>query len=491
MTRIVDIAIFVLFVFSVLFYLESLQVLHSYWVKFTEAYAHGYVVVGMVVYLLFLKRNELFDKAVKGQNWECVTGLIMAAGCSFVWFVSGAVQVQIVQLLSVFILVWLWVVTVYGFNAAIKVGVPFLLLLMAIPLWDGLSLYLRLITVVVVEYLLSFWGVAAYVDGFRIDLAHGVVEVAGSCSGLKYFLAGSCLAIFYAELNFNNLKRKLFIILLGITVAIAANWIRVSALVLVAHYSKMQHSLVYDHEQFGWIVFMVCFAVFVFFGNKISPGKKTSITGVGQNSYDEYEKSSRKLVFAVGFAIVVVIFPIVDWLGRDSVEGKGVTHEYLNDKAREINHVNFEVQYSGFDVRSAWKAKIDHQEIGVDIYTYQKQQQGKELIYYKNKIAEDDVIKSMYVEDVGFDKNIRNVSVVHRGTDSILIAHWFEIGSHKAISGIEAKLMQVPAKLKGGLPASLVVVSYSCIKDMCSASEKKRFLVGVESVYQNIGLKNG
>jgi len=155
---------------------------------------------------------------------------------------------------------------------------PLIFFIFAVPFWEFLNPLLLNLTTVAVTYLLDFTPIIAFMDGNRIELPYGILEIAGGCSGLRYFEIGLALSVFAVYSERLSLKLKFLVLIIAMLLGIVTNWLRVLSLIYVGYESKMTSSLMNDHEIHGLIVFMLVIAPLLYFINWLSA--KYSLTKV-------------------------------------------------------------------------------------------------------------------------------------------------------------------------------------------------------------------
>ena len=116
-------------------------------------------------------------------------------------------------------------------------GVPLVLSLLMTPIPITLSthLFLRHITAVAVEPLIRATGTPVLREDTILQLSSGTFVVANACSGFSTLYASISVALVLALLA-RSPSRRVTLLLLAPVLAIAANIIRVAALVLIAHF---------------------------------------------------------------------------------------------------------------------------------------------------------------------------------------------------------------------------------------------------------------
>jgi len=480
-----------LFSLFILIYFPTLSVLHASWSEMHRAYAHGYVVLGLTFYLLYISRNNIFllNQSVTGQYFVIYLTAILLS--SILWFLAFSIQVQMVQLFTVVLMVWLWLAVVFGKSSSIQALMIIGLLFTAMPLWEGLAPYLQSMTIFVTQLCLSWFGITAFVEGHFIYLVDGVIEVAEECSGLKYFLAGLSLSIVYAELNINTFKRKIGIVLLAVVIAIMANWIRVIILVLIADFSKMQSSIIYKHDNLGWVVFMFCFAIFFVIAHRIHPGDKIdrecNQTQLSSSSTSRLIDSYYFRAFAA--TLMASVLPMFSWFVTGSSGANLLSHQLQFEDAKIINKPVWTPNYSGYDEINSWRITVDAREVDITIMSYQNQQQGKELVYYSNKLNGPDYkLKNIDSLEVIEGLSI-NRSVLSNQAGKLLVGWYYKIGNFESINSNMAKILQIPSMIQGTPVASLVTISIKCESTDCK-TETEQLLSRelIEDIVTSIGV---
>ena len=183
--------------------------------------------------------------------------LLLLAGISALLVVTILASIKSIAVIAL-ILAWALVVwTVLGHRILLILSLGTALLLMVTPIWYLGRPILQDLTVFFVTLMTEASGITAFIYGRYIELATGVLFVAGGCSGLKYFQSAICLALMASMLYSYSLRQSIIVLVLATSLAVVANWIRVFALVLLANALGVDHPQVADHDDLGWVVFFV------------------------------------------------------------------------------------------------------------------------------------------------------------------------------------------------------------------------------------------
>ena len=124
----------VLAVAFVVFFWPTLYALHGRWSSLDEAYAHGYLIVGLSVYFLWLQRERLrHAQAESERRWLPALAALAAA-----W---STAQIVGVELAGELVLPLLAVAAVYvlgGRAVAAIVAFPLAMIYVGVPIWEDL-----------------------------------------------------------------------------------------------------------------------------------------------------------------------------------------------------------------------------------------------------------------------------------------------------------------------------------------------------------------
>ena len=130
-----------------LLFQQTLFGLHVRWSELNGGYSHGYMLVGIVVFILYEHYQHGIEYPIAPIHWP----LMLAFGASFVWFFGFAVQLQLAEQIALPAILASWLTAIFGWRLGLKLLIPISYLYLAIPLWDFLLLPLRHATVAMVE----------------------------------------------------------------------------------------------------------------------------------------------------------------------------------------------------------------------------------------------------------------------------------------------------------------------------------------------------
>jgi exosortase len=246
---------------AIVAYWPTSAALWHYWIDHPYFAAHGVLVAGLVLWLLYRARSRIAAVPVRGLPWA----LLPLVACGIASVVFWRAGIQSLQLMMLPALILLAVLAAFGPAVTRTVAVPVGFLYFAMPVWDLLTLPLQNLTVTIVRLLAPAIGIPATISGFLISFPGGLnFEVTEWCSGLGLMVQGLAVATLLGELEHATWRRRLALIASMIPVALVTNWIRVLTILQVGYSTGMRHVLVTRyHVQFGYAFYVVALVLFV------------------------------------------------------------------------------------------------------------------------------------------------------------------------------------------------------------------------------------
>jgi len=433
--------------------------LHHRWTQWDGAYSHGYLLVFVCVFYLFSSLKPKLNPSV--IYWPYA---FLAIIPSLIWSFGYSTQIGALQQVTLPAMLACLILPLVGWRGSVALIFPFALLYLSIPVWEVFLPVLRGMTSFVSTQGVRVLGVPAFIDGFSFSLPYGTVVIAGSCAGLSYFLMGLVLASINSLYRNYSLKSTLFSIVLMAGLAIVGNWIRVYSLILIAYYSRMQSSLVYDHGNFGWWIFAAIFILFLWLIRNL-PESSPRSADVGT---DVSLSNAIRLVMVVCLTgAISAALPL--WLSRSQVDTDNYSSSIDLGSYRAVSvHVatdRFKPHYSGYDIEQYWQVALGGQAITVGRLIYTDQKQGKELITNSNRMHYKPVLDSeLYLLPSGKALKLEVIS----GKSSRLILHTNLIGREVELSTFKGKFYQFFESIAGRPVSALWYATFVCQSADCS-----------------------
>jgi exosortase len=217
-------------------------------------YGYGFFIPFIAAYLLWLRRDQL-EKAAPDPSWWGYAFLIIGLTALLVGRVGG---VQLIARVSLIPVLFGLVIFLRGAGAARVAMFPLLFLALMIPpppgVMDRLTWPLQIFTAQFSTGVLRAMGYPVLLSGIYIDLPSIRLEVAQACSGFRSLVAMGATAVLLSVLTQDQMKDRIILVGAVLPVAILANAVRITAIIIWGIYDDPWHSLS------GWLVFVVATA---------------------------------------------------------------------------------------------------------------------------------------------------------------------------------------------------------------------------------------
>ncbi len=233
----------------------------------TEQEGHGPLIIAASLWCVWHARARLKSvepKAAYVCGWVALlSGLILM-------FLGRTQGVLSAEFLAAILTIVGCVLMLAGFPMLRALAFPVCFLLFAVPApdWaiDAATLPLKVAISNGVTRLLYMGGFPIAQDGVMITIGPYELLVRDACSGMNSILALSAIGVFYVYvLRRDQRVRAVLLLLATVPIAVAANFLRVLALVLIAYYWGIDVMEGVLHGLTGLVLFLVALGLFVVF----------------------------------------------------------------------------------------------------------------------------------------------------------------------------------------------------------------------------------
>ncbi|MBU2863966.1 archaeosortase/exosortase family protein [Reinekea forsetii] len=439
------------------FFFNTLLSLHTKWTQWDEAYSHGYPLFLIALYYCCAHMVSA-KQQWRGHIAYSLVSLIPAV----IWAYGEATQLQVLQQVALPMAIFSLALPLVGMKLGLRLIPTFLLMSLAIPVWDVVNPILRALTTEAATFLVRLVGITAYIDGFSFTLPYGTVVIAGGCSGLAFFMMALSLSginAFYRKLT---VKHALISIAILVVLSVVGNWLRVTALIMIAYYSKMQHSLVYEHGSFGWWIFAGIFFLYLWLIRNFEEQPAKEIPTEEANNL-----TNARPVWSLTIAVLLMAaLPI--YMGVQSA--KATQAQPTNTITSNFIGQVWLPNYSGFDAQAHTALTLANTQWQASQLLYTTQEQGKELVSSDNRLATEN---ATIIHDVITAKGSKlNVDVIQTGNRSRIVVWAYKLGDQLKTSAFAAKHAQFLEVLRGNPSAELVYLTKTCEQTRCEAEKQ-------------------
>ncbi|MDN3652411.1 exosortase [Thalassotalea ponticola] len=244
--------------------LLNVQIITTIWRHSFDdgSYSHAYLIPFICAFLFWrlYQRGELI-----GRTKLSVTVIGYFVLASLLLFVSVRAQLSLAYWIALLLLCSSAILLFLRANLALVAATLYPIYLL--PVWGSLTNLLQFISVSAVEVMMSFSGIAFYVEEQYVTIPAGVFHIANGCSGLRYLLVSLAITHLYVLLYLRHWSSAIKFISVAIAGALVTNWIRITALILIGEYTQMTSPLMKDHNNFGWYLYIPFLFLLFAYGN--------------------------------------------------------------------------------------------------------------------------------------------------------------------------------------------------------------------------------
>jgi len=222
-------------------------------------YLYGFLVPGFSLLLLWLRREMILEKPLRGSLW----GLVLLGAAGATRGVAAYYYIRVIDGLSLVPCAAGIALTVAGWRGLRWAWPSILFLGFMVPL-PGMaatmpSRPLQRIGTVCGTYLLQTCGVPAVAQGNVIVLTDVQIGVVEACSGLRMLMLFLAVCVGAAFLMRRPVWERVFVVLSAVPVAIVANVARITVTGFLHETLESEWADVFYHDLAGW--FMMPMAV--------------------------------------------------------------------------------------------------------------------------------------------------------------------------------------------------------------------------------------
>jgi exosortase D (VPLPA-CTERM-specific) len=286
----IQIGIYAFLIYGI--YAWSLHALVIYdWQR--DGYSYGYLIPFVVLYFLWLKRNEFRAVESKPSWWGI---LILLSGLLFFWLgeLGG-------ELLTLYVSMWLVVIGLcwlhFGWTKLKIIGFPlfFILTMFPLPVFlnSKLMLQLRLISSKLGVSMIQLYGLPVIREGNIIDLGFVQLQVVEACSGLHSLISLVVLCLLLVYFFKDHIWKRAVLLISSVPLAIFTNSMRIALTAIFHKYFGPDIAQGFFHGFSGLVIFLISVPVLLIemkILEKLPPNAQKSSS---KSSDSEKQPSSR------------------------------------------------------------------------------------------------------------------------------------------------------------------------------------------------------
>jgi len=243
-------------------YFDSLAFLFGHWIG-SDDYSHGMFVPLISLFLIWQARHRIAVAGIENSWWGLA---VISAGLFLYWFGEFA-TLYVLQHVSLWMVIVGLVIALMGVRGARAIAFPLFYLLTSIPLpqfwYASLSSQLQLWSSALGVGFLHLVGVTAFRDGNVIDLGPVQLQVVEACSGIRYLLPLTSLALLCAYLFKDRTWKRVLLVLSSIPISVLVNGFRIGMIGMLVEWYGQGAAEGFYHLFEGWVLFMASLGLLI------------------------------------------------------------------------------------------------------------------------------------------------------------------------------------------------------------------------------------
>jgi len=443
------------------------------WASVRGYHAHGILMLLLVIHLLWLAKEELAQLQFQSIRSSSMLWLV---ACSVFWLLAWGLDYLPGEIAG-FFAVWLFgICLMFGWRGVVSIGPRLGILAFSIPMWYSLTSTLQSISTFAVKQLLQIAGVTAYVEGNFVHIPTGVVEIAGGCSGISFLLASLSFVSYIAVSERMNWRGGTLYLIVAVLLSLVANWVRIFIIILCGYFYDLNHPLVGEHVLFGWVLFGVLFAPFVYslyWGLAKYPMLTNKVETADIDHSQAASQGYRASLLIV--CIIAAFSPAVQFVSAQMpVRASINSAQVIADQSYKPN--------TELPLSLSWRPEIED----VDFQKISSYSKGAFNFYMFSAGYFVQPEKRQLIDELSSmvpshwqtveTKKLDQFSLIQLNADGqpVVLLRWINVGGGQAVAGrFEAKLQRLGAQLRGRNDVTISALATLCGGPDCKAEIKE------------------
>jgi len=227
--------------------------------------AHGLLIPPIVAYFAHQELKPLAGRPRSSSPWGfafLIPALVLHA-------VDAGMHTQLLSAVAIFVALPGLSLLLLGLERTKAIAFPLAFLAFALPIPLGLTeqihLQLRHVATAGAATIVPWFGIPVFVEGTTLHMATGSLQIADACSGFSTLYAAAAVACLTAW-SAPTLARRLLVLAAAAPLAILANLLRVTLLVLLVVWNGEQILETFIHPASGLMTFALALPVIFWLG---------------------------------------------------------------------------------------------------------------------------------------------------------------------------------------------------------------------------------
>lgn len=432
---------------AVLVFLPTWLRLMALWFEFEQVLAHGLATAFIFLWLVVTHTPKPMSQTTHPKSPLFKLGALILIGVTLSWTLLELARIDTLAYLALPVGLAATTWTLLGWQS-LRTFLPYILLLsLSLPIWADLMPALVRLASTVVGTWVGWLNMPALIEGNSITLPYGRLVIADGCSGIRYFAISILLAMMTSILNDYRWRGWLVSLAAAASIALLVNWARITILVVVGYQSNMQSGLLADHEMMGWLVY----AAFVLPALFFSPVLKRQDTHTG--IAPKFHKSG-----FIAIAVAMLVGPAaLLFFSVASTANSSWSVQINGSQKVEPQEIPIPLILPGSLQQQAWRSG----NTWISLAQTQRRATTDKLVPY---------LPTLFDHSEWQLQSVKAGASMYRNIFSrkqVTTAQWYQVGSYRTESYSKAKLLQIPAMVKGDNQFALFTLQTPCAQRDC------------------------
>lgn len=356
----------------------------------SETFAHGYAILPISLWLIWRRRESFAQIPAIPYPPALLLLAVLGAG----WLAGRMGDVSVVMQYCFVAMIPTAALALFGPRLAGAFAFPLLFLLFAVPFGEVFVEPLIHLTADFTVWAVQATGIPVLRNGTRFDLPTGSWSVVEACSGIRYLISSITLGSLYAYLTYSSNRRRAVFIALSIVVPIVANGLRAYMIVMIGHYSSMEHATGVDHLVYGWLFFGLIMFIMFWLGSFWRQDETPAPAQAPAQSRAGSDAGARRIVpMAAAVIALLALWPAFSAINERM--NRNPAPVQLAEPAIRLDQAggfpDWQVRYMEPDARLArtWQVPGADRPVRLEVLYYRNQDKQKGLISSVNRLTGD------------------------------------------------------------------------------------------------------
>lgn len=241
----------------------------DFWLSSDQA--HGPIVLMIVLYLFWLKKDELLSEHLPPSSMESLVGWVLLVLGLLMYALGHSQDILILDIGSQLPVLMGVILLMQGTVALKRLWFPLFFIIFMLPLpLDGITMPMKMAVSYVTDAILHTAGYPIAREGVILHIGQYQLFVADACAGMHTLISLEAVGLLYLNLvRHDSWLRNLTLAIFIIPISFSANVLRVITLTLITYYFGDAVAQGFIHGFAGMFLFVVALILIICLDNVV------------------------------------------------------------------------------------------------------------------------------------------------------------------------------------------------------------------------------